>query len=189
MCVSGSREHPPPHGACTDHLWLAEQQRVGPCLQRAVSGGTAHAIYRNAFANQGLGTPAAEHGGMARTPPQYAQLLDEPTIIIDPSLYLPPPRTPVGMARDVCFGLARGLVVAMLAGATVFSVAHVLKHQTLTHGLVSHREEALIMHVQAARADAIDTARAEAPRAQASAMEFTSSVAPSAVHPVERVAT
>jgi tetratricopeptide (TPR) repeat protein len=166
---------------------LARQQLVGACLQRAVSAGTTLAIYRNGFASQALGTGAAENAGMARTPPQYAQLLDEPSIIIDPSLYLPPPRTPIGVARDVCFGLARGLMVAMLAGATVFSVAHVLKHQTLTHGLVQHREEALIMHVQAARADAADVARAEAPRPQASAMELTSAVAPSAGRPVERV--
>ena len=75
---------------------------------------------------------------MARTPPQYAQLMDEPTIIIDPSLSLPPPRTALGMLRDVSFGVARGMVVVMLAGATVFSVAHVLKHQTLTHGLHDH---------------------------------------------------
>ena len=51
---------------------------------------------------------------MARTPPQYAQLLDEPTIIVDPTMFLPPPRTPAGVARDVCFGLARGLVIALL---------------------------------------------------------------------------
>ena len=111
---------------------------------------------------------------MARTPPQYAQLLDEPTIIVDPTMFLPPPRTPAGVARDVAFGLARGLVVALLAGATVFSVAHVLKHQTLTHGLADSREDTLVVRVQAARAEA-EVAR----RPQASAMEFTSSVAPS----------
>jgi Flp pilus assembly protein TadD len=120
---------------------------------------------------------------MARTPPQYAQLLDEPTIIVDPTMFLPPPRTPAGIARDVCFGMARGLVVALLAGATVFSVAHVLKHQTLTHGLSDSREDTLVVHVQAARAEA-ELAR----RPQASAMEFTSSVAPS-LSSVEHVST
>jgi predicted Zn-dependent protease len=114
---------------------------------------------------------------MARTPPQYAQLLDEPSIIVDPTMFLPPPRTPAGIARDVCFGLARGLVIALLAGATVFSVAHVLKHQTLTHGLAQGREDTLIVRVQTAHAE--ELAVHEAPRPQAHAMEFTSSVAPS----------
>jgi tetratricopeptide (TPR) repeat protein len=89
---------------------------------------------------------------MARTPPQYAQLMDEPTIIVDPSLYLPPPRTALGLIRDVAFGTARGVVVAMLAGATIFSVAHVLKYQTLTHGLHDHHAEAVELGVRAAKA-------------------------------------
>jgi hypothetical protein len=89
---------------------------------------------------------------MARTPSDYAQLVDEPTIIVDPSLFLPPPRSALRVLSDVLFGVARGLVVASLAGATVFSVAHVLKHQTLTHGLHAQTMEPVVVRVQAARA-------------------------------------
>lgn len=90
---------------------------------------------------------------MARTPPQYAQLIDEPTIIVDPSLYLDPPRTALGVLRDVSFQIARAIIVSALAGATVFSVAHVLKHQTLTHGLHAPRLDEVVVRVNAARAE------------------------------------
>jgi tetratricopeptide (TPR) repeat protein len=118
---------------------------------------------------------------MARTPPQYAQLMDEPTIIVDPSLYLPPPRTALGLIRDVAFGTARGVVVAMLAGATVFSVAHVLKYQTLTHGLHDHHAEAVELGVRAAHA------APELASAVASDLSFTAKAA--AQEPAQPAAT
>ncbi len=69
---------------------------------------------------------------MARTPPPHANFHDEPSIIIDPSLYLPERRGLLQIVCDTFLDVTRSVLVLSLAAVTVFSVVHVIRCRSLS---------------------------------------------------------
>ncbi len=69
---------------------------------------------------------------MARTPAPHATFRDEPSIIVDPSLYLPERRCFLQVVCDAFLDITRAVLVIALAGVTVFSVVHVIRRRSLT---------------------------------------------------------